>query len=95
MHKHAQRAFESVVLLLAHVVDLLRDRDGVDFGESAVAQQLCLTHRPGIEVALFRRRPFQPVLGQRLGPSALSFERSQLSATFSALSGSSWPKQRW
>src|SRR5277367_7096173 len=32
-HQHAQRAFELVVLLLAHVVDLLGDGGGVNFGK--------------------------------------------------------------
>ena len=89
----AKRALEFVILLLAHVVDLLGDRDGVDFREPAGAQKLRLTHCPRIEVVAFGR-------GALLFPNHVSAHRlvsyrPQLSATFSALSGSSWPKQRW
>jgi hypothetical protein len=55
-HHDAQRAFEPMVFFHAHVIDLLRDRDGVDFREPAGAQKLGLTHRPRIEVVAFRRR---------------------------------------
>ena len=40
-----QRALQFVVLLLAHVVDLLRDRRGVDFGELASPQKIRLAER--------------------------------------------------
>ena len=37
--QHTKRALKLVVLLLAHVIDLLRDRCGVDLGEPAGAQE--------------------------------------------------------
>ncbi len=36
-HEHTQRTLQLVVLLLAHVIDLLRDRRGVDLREPAGA----------------------------------------------------------
>ena len=43
-HEHAERALKLVILLLAHVVDLLGDRRGVDFREPACAQERRLPH---------------------------------------------------
>jgi hypothetical protein len=54
-HHDAQSAFEPVIFLLAHVVDLLSDRDGIDFREPAGAQKLGLSHCPRIEVVPFGR----------------------------------------
>ena len=94
-HEHAQRAFQLVVLLLAHVVDLLRDRRGVDLREPAGAQKLGLTERPGVEIGLFRDGPLRLLTDRVPGHRLVSLKGPQLKATFSALSGSSWPKHRW
>ena len=91
----AKRAFQSVVLLLAHVVDLLGDRDGVDLREPAGAQKLGLTARPGVEIGLLRGGPLRLLTDRVPGHRLVSLQSPQLKATFSALSGSSWPKQRW
>ena len=45
-HHDAQCAFEPMVFFQTHVVDLLGDRDGVDFREPAGAQKRGLTHCP-------------------------------------------------
>jgi hypothetical protein len=45
-HEDADSALQFVILLLAHVIDLLRYCCGVDFREPAGAQKLGLTARP-------------------------------------------------
>ena len=67
-HHDAQGALEPVVFFLPHVVDLLGDRDGINFREPAGAQKLGLTHSPRIEVLAFRR-------GARLFPNHVSAHR--------------------
>src|SRR5580693_689543 len=54
-HHDAQRAFEPVIFLLAHVVDLLGDRDRIDLRKPAGPQKVSLTHCPRIEVVPLRR----------------------------------------
>ena len=85
-HEHAKRALQFVILLLAHVVDLLGDRYGVDFRQPARAQEFGLTERPGIKVVAFRRGA---VLSSEQRFDHRCFPRPQLKAMFSALSGSS------
>jgi len=92
-HQDAESALQFVILLLAHVIDLLRYCCGVDFREPAGAQKLGLTARPGIKISLFRGWPLRFLTDR--APDHRRFPISQLRATFSALSGSSWPKQRW
>ena len=92
-HESAESALQFVILLLAHVIDLLRYCGGVDFREPAGAQKLRLTARPRVEIGLFRVGSSRLLKGRALGH--LYPDRLQLSAIFSALSGSSWPKQRW
>jgi hypothetical protein len=58
-HEHAKRAFQFVILLLPHVIDLLRDRCGVDFRDPAGAQKLGLPARPGVKIGLFRNGPLR------------------------------------
>ena len=58
-HENAESALKFVILLLAHVIDLLRYRRGVDFREPAGAQKLGLTARPGIKISLFRSGPLR------------------------------------
>ena len=93
-HEHAKRALELVILLLAHVVDLLRDRCGVDLRKPASAQEFGLTARPRVKIGLLRGGPLRLLTDRGLGHGLVSLS-PQLSATFSALSGSSCPKQRW
>ena len=57
-HHDAESALEPVIFLLAHVVDLLGDRCGIDFREPAGAQKLGLTPGPRIKIGLFRGSPF-------------------------------------
>ncbi len=70
----------------ALVVDLLGDRDGIDFREPASAQKVGLTHCPRIEIVPFCRRA---VLFPDRALDHRCPQRPQLKATFSALSGSS------
>src|ERR1700735_3530267 len=58
-HEDAESALQFIILLLAHVIDLLRDRLGVDFREPAGTQKLGLTARPGIKISLFRGGPLR------------------------------------
>jgi hypothetical protein len=53
-HEDTESALQFVILLLAHVIDLLRYCCGVDFREPAGAQKLGLTARPGIKIRPFR-----------------------------------------
>ena len=92
-HQDAESALQFVILLLAHVIDLLRYRCGVDFREPAGAQKLGLTARPGVKIGLFCGGPLRFFTNRALRPSLFPYG-PQLRATFSALSGSSWPKQR-
>ncbi len=92
-HEDAQSALQFVRLLLAHVIDLLRDRRGVDFRQPAGAQKFGLTARPGVRIGLFRDGSLRCLTDCALDHRC--FSRPQLRATFSALSGSSWPKHRW
>ena len=94
-HEHAKRALKLVILLLAHVVDLLGDRRGVDFGQPASAQEFGLTARPGVKIGLLRGGPLRLLTDAVFVMRLVSLQGPQLSATFSALSGSSCPKQRW
>ena len=92
MHQHSQRALQTEILLLAHVVDLLGDGGEVEVAYPPLAQQRRRLASPGIEIPFLRDEAFR----LRLGRPRTPWNRSpQLSATFSALSGSSWPKQRW
>src|SRR5580698_1413849 len=72
-HHYAQSAFEPVVFFLARVVDLLGDRDRIDFRELTGAQKVGLTHGPRIKVSAFRRRrsaPSEPHFGPSRSPKA-------------------------
>src|SRR5262245_39544872 len=51
-----QRAFQFVVLLTAHVVDLLGEVERVSLGDAARAQQSGLLHRPTVKIAVIARR---------------------------------------
>ena len=58
-HEGAESALQFVILLLAHVIDLLRYCCGVDFREPAGAQKLGLMAGPGMKISLFRGGPLR------------------------------------
>src|SRR5947207_579005 len=55
----AQRAFELLILLVAHVVELIGDVERIGFGDPAGTQQFGLLERPAVQVAVIARR-FRP-----------------------------------
>src|ERR1700752_3374491 len=60
MHQHSQRALQTEILLLAHVVDLLGDGCEVEVAYPPLAQQRRRLAGPGIEIPLLRDEAFRP-----------------------------------
>jgi len=75
-HEHAKRALKLVILLLAHVIDLLGDRHGIDFGEPASAQEFGLTARPRVKIGPFAAGRFASSRTAVLAMASLPFRLS-------------------
>src|SRR4051794_20156714 len=100
--KNFERALELIVLLRAHVAQLLGNVFGVDLVEESGSQQFNLFIHPRIEIVLIARAGLHwraaghlPLLSRRVHHCALPLRNSQLSTTLSALSGNSLPNERW